>query len=327
MSGKVMVLVEHREGVVGRITWECVALAQRLGKELGSGACALVLSSGETAKSLAQSVSQKQLEEVLVVDDPRLKEYTPDAYTRAIEQVVAAEQPGIILMGHSSLGYDLAGKLAAHLGRSCMTDVSDVRVEGAQAVFVKPVYYGKLLQDMVGKGEGPHVVSTRPGSFPADEAAAGSAAVRELSVTLTDGEVQRKVLGFLSQVKGAVDLSAAEIIVAGGRGLGKPENFQLIKDLAAALGAEVGASRPVVDAGWLARDRQVGSSGQTVSPKLYFAIGISGAMQHLVGMKGSKVIVAINKDPNAPIFDVADYSIVDDLFKVVPALIEAVKNR
>jgi electron transfer flavoprotein alpha subunit len=278
-------------------------------------------------RSAAQAVAGKQLDEVLVVDNPHLKDFTPDGYTRAIELVAAQEKPAYIVMGHDSLGWDLAGRLAARLGKPCLTDVAELRVEGGRAIFVKPVYYGKLQMDQAPRGEGPAVLTLRPSAFPADEAAAGQAAVRDVAVSLADADVRTKVLGLLSQVKGAVDLSAAEVIVSGGRGLGKPENFKLIQDLASVLGAEVGASRPVVDAGWMPRERQVGSSGQTVSPKLYIAVGISGAMQHLVGMKGSKVIVAINKDANAPIFDIADYGIVDDLFKVVPALIEALKAR
>lgn len=327
MSGKVMVLVEHRDGATARISGENLTLAQKLAAATGGTASALVLGAGDAARAVATSVAGKKLAEVLLVENPHLKDYTPEGYAKAIEQVVAQERPDYLILGHDSLGYDLAGKVAARLGRACMTDISEFRVESGQSVFVKPVYYGKLQADVQLRGDGPHVISARPGAFAADEAEAGQTPVREVALTLADSEMRTKVHGFLSQVKGAVDLSAAEIIVSGGRGLQKPENFQLIRDLAAALGAEVGASRPVVDAGWMPRDRQVGSSGQTVSPKLYIAVGISGAMQHLVGMKNSKVIVAINKDPNAPIFDIADYGIVDDLFKVVPALIEAVKAR
>ena len=327
MNGNVIVLIEHKDGQVGRMGWETVALGQKLARELGVTASALVLGSGEAARAAAQAVSGKELREVLVADNPHLKDATPEGYTAAVEQVAAAEKPGFVVFGHGSLGYDLAGKIAARLGGGCVTDASDLRIDAGTPVFVKPVYYGKLHADLVAVGPGPAIVTARPGAFPADEARAGQAPVREVAVQLADAEMRTKVLGFLAQVKGEVDLTAAEIIVSGGRGLQKPENFQLIRDLAAALGAEVGASRPVVDAGWMPRERQVGSSGQTVNPKLYIAVGISGAMQHLVGMKGSKVIVAINKDPNAPIFEVADYGIVDDLFKVVPALIEALKSR
>jgi electron transfer flavoprotein alpha subunit len=327
MSGKVLVLIEHKDGQVGRMGLETVALGQKLGQALGRGTSALVLGNGEAARAAAKAVAQKRLDEVLLAEHPHLKEPTPDGYTAAAAQVAEQEKPGYLVLGHGSLGYDVAGKLAARLDRPCITDVSELRAEGGAVAFVKPVYYGKLQADLVAQGEGPVVVTARPGAFPADEAEAGQAAIREVGLTLADAEMRTRVLGLLAQIKGAVDLSAAEIIVSGGRGLEKAENFQLIRDLAAALGGEVGASRPVVDAGWMPRERQVGSSGQTVSPKLYIAVGISGAMQHLVGMKGSKVIVAINKDPNAPIFEVADYGIVDNLFKVVPALIEALKAR
>jgi electron transfer flavoprotein alpha subunit len=328
MSGKVMVLVEHRDGAAARISGENLTLAQKLATATGGTASALVLGSGDAARAVATSVAGKNLAEVLLVDNPHLKDYTPEGYAKAIEQVVAQEKPNTLILGHDSLGYDLAGKLAARLGRACMTDISEFRVESGQSVFVKPVYYGKLQADIQLRGDGPHVISARPGAFAADEVEAGQAPVREVAVTLADSEMRTKVHGFLSQVKGAVDLTAAEIIVSGGRGLQKPENFPTHSRSGRGLGSGKSAPRgPVVDAGWMPRDRQVGSSGQTVSPKLYIAVGISGAMQHLVGMKNSKVIVAINKDPNAPIFDIADYGIVDDLFKVVPALIEAVKAR
>ncbi len=325
MSDKILVVVEHQNGQVGRMTWENVALAQKLGAALGIGAGALVLGSG--AEAVARELATKKLAEVLLVENSHLATMTPEGFIKAISQVVEQESPRFLVFGQNSMGLDLAARLAARLDRACATDVNGYRVEDGKVIFTKGVYYGKLLSDLECQGDAPHVISTAQGAFVADDAEAGEAPIRQLNVTLAEEDIRRKVLGLISQMKGGVDLTVAEVIVAGGRGLQKQDNFGMIEDLAAALGAEIGASRPVVDAGWLSRERQVGSSGQVVSPKLYIAVGISGAMQHLVGMKGSKVIVAINKDPNAPIFDVAHYGIVDDLFKVVPALTEAIKAR
>jgi electron transfer flavoprotein alpha subunit len=246
----------------------------------------------------------------------------------ALAALIGEEQPDLVCLPHTYQTRDFAPALAARLGRALVTDVTAVKKDGGAVTYVRPVFQGKLNADVVAEGPAPHFVTFQIGAFRADAAARGSAAasIRKASVSIEAGAIRQKPEAPFKEAKQAVDLSQAERIVAVGRGIKGQEHLKLAEELAQALGAEIAASRPICDAGWLPMDRQIGSSGQTVAPKLYVALGISGAIQHLVGMKGSRTIVAINKDAEAPIFEVADYGIAGDLFEVVPALLAALKT-
>ncbi|RMF67782.1 MAG: electron transfer flavoprotein subunit alpha/FixB family protein [Calditrichaeota bacterium] len=324
MSGTILVVGEQRDGALNRGTLEAVVAGQKLGAELSKEVSLLLL--GQNISDLANEAAKHGVKEVLVAEHAKLQEYTPDAYAAAIKQVVEQEKPDYVFFSHTYMVRDYAPKLATALGRSLMSDCIRYKMADGQPVFVRQVYQGKIDADFTFEGDGPHLVSFQTGAFNADDLQSGSGAVRSVAVDLEGVEVRTKVLEIFEGVKQEVDLSKAERIVSVGRGIKKPENLELIKELAEVLDAEISASRPVCDEGWLPLDRQVGSSGQTVAPKLYLAVGISGAIQHIVGMKNSKTIAAINKDPHAPIFDIADYGIVGDLFEVVPELISAIKE-
>jgi electron transfer flavoprotein alpha subunit len=257
------------------------------------------------------------------VDAPALENYTADGYVQALAALIGQEQPARVFLPHTYQTRDFAPALAARLGRALVTDVTGIRGEGDAAVYVRPMFQGKLTADVQAAGPAPHLITVQIGAFRADAAKRGAAAaaVRKADVAVDASAIRQKPEAPFQEAKQAVDLSQAERIVAVGRGIKGQEHMQLVEQLAQALGAEIAASRPICDAGWLPMDRQIGSSGQTVAPKLYIALGISGAIQHLVGMKGSRTIVAINKDTEAPIFEIADYGIAGDLFEVVPAMI------
>jgi len=324
MSDTILVVAEQRDGRVNRSTWEAVVAAQKLGKELNKEVSLLVLGQGIAA--LANEMTDKGVKEVLVAEHDKLKDYTPDGYTAAIQQVVEAEKPAFVFFSHTYMVRDYAPKLAARLQKGLVSDCVRFRVENGAPVFVRQVFQGKIDADFVCEGDGPHLVSFQVGAFNGDDLESGSASVRNVALALDDVECRTRVLEIFEGVKQEVDLSKAERIVSVGRGIKGPENLELVKQLAEVLDAEISASRPVCDEGWLPLDRQIGSSGQTVAPKLYLAVGISGAIQHIVGMKNSQTIVAINKDPHAPIFDIADYGVVGDLFEVVPELTQAIKE-
>jgi electron transfer flavoprotein alpha subunit len=315
----ILVVAEHRNGVLNRATWEAIAGAQALGDNLA------VVVMGKDVGDLASELATARVSTVIPVEHDLLEHYTADGYTAALQATVAELAPTHVVFAHTYQTRDYAPKLAARLNRSIITDVAGIKREGDEVLFVRPMFQGKLVADVRPLGQSPHLVSLQAGTFRADQAARGPAPaqVSPLAVTLDAAVVrQRPELPF-QEAKQAVDLSQAERIVSVGRGIKEPANIALAQRLADALGAELAASRPICDAGWLPMDRQVGSSGQTVAPKLYLALGISGAIQHLVGMKGSQTIVAINKDREAPIFEVADYGIVGDLFEIVPALTAA----
>jgi electron transfer flavoprotein alpha subunit len=264
---------------------------------------------------------------VVTLDSPALEPYTPDGFTAALQQAIDQLKPSAVLLPHTYQTRDFAPKLAARLDRALVTDVTAIKSAAGSTVFVRPMFQGKLTADIAPEGPVPHLVTVQIGSFRADAAAKGAspAPVRALAVTIDAGAIRQKPEPPFQEARQAVDLSQAERIVSVGRGIKEADKLPIAQGLAAALHAELAASRPICDAGWLPMERQVGSSGQTVAPKLYLALGISGAIQHLVGMKGSQTIVAINKDADAPIFEVADYGIVGDLFEIVPAMIEALK--
>jgi electron transfer flavoprotein alpha subunit len=316
--------MEQRGGEWHRMSFETLAAGQQIAKELGTTASAAVL--GQGIAGLAGELSSKALEKVWAVEHELLKDYTPDGYTAALRQLVAKASPTVVLFPHTYQVRDFLPKLATALDRVAISDVVSHRAEGGGLVLVRQLFQGKVNADVRWSGEAPHFASLQAGAYRADQIAEGSAAVENFAPELGAGEIRTKPLELFRESARAVDLTAAEIIVSVGRGIKEADNIPLVQQLADALGAELAASRPICDAGWLPMERQVGSSGQTVAPKLYVAVGISGAIQHLVGMKGSRTVVAINKDGNAPIFEIADYGIVGDLFQVIPELIEAVKK-
>jgi electron transfer flavoprotein alpha subunit len=277
---------------------------------------------GHGVDALAGDLAAADAAEIIVVDDPALREYTADGFVQALQKLIEAEKPDHVFLPHTYQTRDFAPALGARLRRPLVTDCVALKA-GASMTYVRPVFQGKLQADVAVDGPSPHMATFQIGAYRGDAAKRGStrASVRKAPVTVDAAAIRQKPEAPFKEAKQAVDLSQAERIVAVGRGIKGQEHLQLVQQLAQAMGAEVAASRPICDAGWLPMDRQIGSSGQTVAPKLYVALGISGAIQHLVGMKGSRTIVAINKDAEAPIFEIADYGIVGDLFEVVPAMI------
>jgi electron transfer flavoprotein alpha subunit len=308
----ILVVMEQRGGM----SLETLAAGQQIAKELGTSVSAAIF--GDSV--------QADVEKVYSIEHELLKDYTPDAYTSALKQLIAQVKPEYVLFPHTYQVRDFLPKLATSLGKVAVSDVVAHRVEGGKLVLVRQLFQGKVNADVRFNGDAPNFASLQAGAYRADQLAAGSPTVEKFTPTLNAAEIRTKPHERFRESARAVDLGAAELIVAVGRGIKESDNIPLIQQLADTIGAELAASRPICDAGWLPMERQVGSSGQTVGPKMYMAVGISGAIQHLVGMKGSRVIVAINKDANAPIFEVADYGIVGDLFQVVPELIEEFKK-
>jgi electron transfer flavoprotein alpha subunit len=260
------------------------------------------------------------------VEHELLQDYTPDGYAAAVRQLLAHAPPYLVVFPHTYQVRDFLPKLAASLGRVAVSDVVSHRLDGGELILVRQLFQGKINVDVRFAGDPPYFASLQAGAYRADQVEPGSASIEKFAPQLSPSDIRTQPLELFRDSQRAVDLSAAEIIVSVGRGIKEADNISLVQKLADVLGAELAASRPICDAGWLPMERQVGSSGQTVAPKVYLAVGISGAIQHLVGMKGSRIIVAINKDPDAPIFEVADYGIVGDLFQVVPALIEEIQK-
>jgi electron transfer flavoprotein alpha subunit len=324
MSGGILVVTEQRGGAWNRMSWETLVAGQQLAEQTGRTVSAAV--AGQGIAALAGELARKKLDRVYAVEHPLLASYTADGYTSAIEQLIRKVSPSIVLFPHTYQVRDFAPKLATRFNQVLISDAIGFRVESGAPIFVRQLFQGKLNADVQPGGAEPHFASIQAGAFRADRLAEGSAQVENFAPDLNAGAIRAKPLEPFRESARAVDLTAADIIVSVGRGIKEKENIPIVEELAKALGAELAASRPICDSGWLPMERQVGSSGQTVSPKVYLAVGISGAIQHLVGMKGAKTIVAINKDANAPIFEVADYGIVGDLFEVVPALVEEVKK-
>lgn len=314
----VLVIMEQRNGKLSRMSFEALTAGQKLAEALDTPVQAVVTASAEEAAAC-------RVDKVFALDDPLLAEYTPDGYTAALEQLLAAQQPLAVVFPHTYQVRDYAPKLAARLGKVLISDVVDVKKEGASAIFIRQLFQGKLNAD-VSAANDPQFVSIQAGAFPPAESAGASAPIERVAIKLDASQIRSKPEAPFREAQRSVDLGAAEVIVSVGRGIKEKDNLPVVEALASVLGAELAASRPICDNGWLPMERQVGSSGQTVSPKVYFAIGISGAIQHLVGMKGSKTVVAINKDENAPIFETADYGVVGDLFEVVPALVDEIKK-
>jgi electron transfer flavoprotein alpha subunit len=320
----VLAVLEQRAGEWNRMSFETLAAAQQFAVEWGAPASAAVLGGG--VQALAAELAGKRFETIYAVEHELLADYTPDGYVLALRQLLDRVKPTLVLFPHTYQVRDFLPKLAASLGRVAVCDAIAHRVEGGQPVLVRQLFQGRLNADVRFFGDGPHFASLQAGAYRADRVADGAARVEIFAPRIAAGAIRTRPGELFRESQRAVDLSAAESIVSVGRGIRDAESIELVRRLADVLGAELAASRPICDAGWLPMERQVGSSGQTVAPKMYMAVGISGAIQHLVGMKGSRTVVAINKDPNAPIFEVADYGIVGDLFQVVPELIEAIRK-
>jgi electron transfer flavoprotein alpha subunit len=310
-----------------RMSFEALAAGQKLAADMGGTCSAAVVGEAGAIAPLAQELAGKKLAAVWAVGDALLEQYTADGWVMALQQLIAETKPGFVLLPHTYQVRDFAPALATRMGEVLIGDVTSMHVgEDGRPVFVRQWMQGKLNAEYRHAREGGVCfVSVQAGSFRADAVEEGTSEVKSFAPKLESEKIRTKPGDAFREATQTVDLSAAPLIVSVGRGIGDQENLEMVKDLADALGAELAASRPICDAGWLPMERQVGSSGQTVAPKLYLAVGISGAIQHLVGMKGAKSVIAINKDVDAPIFEVADIGVVGDLFEVVPALTKAIR--
>ena len=326
MSDTILVVVEQREGKLNRVSLETITAGQAIAADTGWALEAAVV--GSNVSAIAGEVAGKKLAKVYDVESAKLAAYTPDAFTEALKAFLAKHPAKLVLMPHTYQVRDFVPKLATALGTTAISDVIGYKHEGGKLLFTRQMFQGKFVADVSFNGSGPCFVTFQNGAFRGDKAEAGGlpAPVETVNVDVADGAIRNKPEEVFKEAKQAVDLTQADIIVSVGRGIKEQKNLEIAKQLADALGGELAASRPICDNGWLPMDRQIGSSGQTVAPKLYLALGISGAIQHIVGMKGSRSIVAINKDAEAPIFEIADYAVVGNLFDIVPPLIEEVKK-
>jgi electron transfer flavoprotein alpha subunit len=326
MADTILVIAEQREGKLNRVSLETITAAQAIAAETGWTVEGAVFGGG--IAGIAGEIAAKKLAKVYAIESDKLARYTPDGVVAALKDFITQKAPKLVLMPHTYQVRDFAPKLATALGRTLISDATGFRKDGDKLLFSRQMFQGKFAADVSFACPAPHFVTFQAGAFRGDKAEAGSAAapVETVNVTVADSAVRNKPDDPFKEAKQAVDLTQAEIIVSVGRGIKEQKNIDLAKALADALGGEIAASRPICDAGWLPMDRQIGSSGQTVAPKLYLAVGISGAIQHLVGMKGSRSIIAINKDAEAPIFEIADFGVVGNLFDILPALTEEVKK-
>jgi len=320
------VVVEQREGKLNRVSWETLTAGQALAAETGWTLEAAVL--GSRTGALAKEVAAKKVAKVYAIESPKLEPYTPDAFVAALKQFISSKQPKLVLMPHTYQVRDFVPKLATAMDRTAISDCIGYKKEGDKLLLTRQMFQGKLAADVSFACDPPWFVTFQNGAFRGDkvEAESSAAPVEAVDVEIPENIIRNKPHEVFKEAKQAVDLTQAEIIVAVGRGIKEQKNIEIAKQLAEALGGEIAASRPICDSGWLPMDRQIGSSGQTVAPKLYLALGISGAIQHIVGMKGARTIIAVNKDSEAPIFEIADYAVVGNLFDIVPPLIEEVKK-
>ncbi|HMS43561.1 MAG TPA: electron transfer flavoprotein subunit alpha/FixB family protein [Pyrinomonadaceae bacterium] len=318
----ILVFIEHKNCVLNKVSLEAIAAAQSIGKDLGLKVSAVLPCDKDC--DLAQEIAQYNLEKVIVAKNDKLNIYTPDAYADAWTEIINKENPQYVVMSHSYQVRDFAPKVAARLGKEVVGDCIRHKADGGKLVLTRRIFLGKLDADVTIGGDAPYFVTFQSGAFRGDNAEKGSAQIESVEVNV--GEVRMEAEEPFQEAKASVDLTKSEIIVAVGRGIKSQENIAIAQGLADVLGADLAASRPICDSEWLPIDRQIGSSGQTVAPKVYIALGISGAIQHIVGMKNASTIVAINKDSEAPIFDIADYGIVGDLFEAVPVLVEEIKK-
>lgn len=326
MADTILVVVEQREGKLNRVSWETVTAGQSIAAQTGWALEAAVVGSG--VAGIAAEVAAKKIGKVYDIESAGLQTYTPDAFAHALKEFLGKHPAKLVLMPHTYQVRDFIPKLATTLQTTAISDVIAAKYEGGKLLFTRQMFQGKFVADVSFTGSGPCFVTFQNGSFRGDKAEAGTAVapVETVNVDVPSAVVRNKPQEVFKEAKQAVDLTQAEIIVSVGRGIKEQKNIDLAKQLADALGGEIAASRPICDNGWLPMDRQIGSSGQTVAPKMYLALGISGAIQHIVGMKGARSIVAINKDSEAPIFEIADFAVVGNLFDIVPPLIEEVKK-
>ena len=322
----ILVVVEQREGKLNRVSWETITAGQALAADTGWTLEAAVAGSG--VAGFAGEVAGKKLAKVYAIESPKLEPYTPDAFAAALKQFLASHPAKLVLMPHTYQVRDFIPKLATAMQRTAISDCIGYKKDGDKLLFTRQMFQGKLAADVSFTSDAPWFVTFQNGAYRADKAESGASAapVETVNVDIADGVVRNKPQEVFKEAKQAVDLTQAEIIVAVGRGIKEQKNIEIAKQLADALGGDLAASRPICDSGWLPMDRQIGSSGQTVAPKLYLALGISGAIQHIVGMKGARTIIAVNKDAEAPIFEIADFAVVGNLFDIVPPLIEEVKK-
>jgi len=326
MADIILVVVEQREGKLNRVSWETLTGAQAIAAETGWALEAAVV--GDGVGEIAKEIAGKKVAKVYDLESAELEPYTPDGFVAALKPLIEQKQPRLVLMPHTYQVRDFAPKLAAALNRALISDATGYKHEGGKLMFTRQMFQGKFAADVSFAGDPPYFATFQNGAYRGDKVEEGSSAapVDTVNVDVAGGVVRNKPEAPFKEAKQAVDLTQAEVIVAVGRGIKEQKNIDIAKQLADALGGEIAASRPICDSGWLPMDRQVGSSGQTVAPKLYLALGISGAIQHVVGMKGARTIIAVNKDSEAPIFEIADVAVVGNLFDVVPPLIEEVKK-
>jgi len=324
MADTVLVVAEQREGKLNRVSFETLAGAQAIAKQTGWTVEVVVPGAG--IQGLAQELAGKTSGTVWALEADALRDYTSDAYVFALKQYIQQKQPKLVLFPHTYQVRDFAPRLALALERTLISDATGYKYEGGRLLFTRQMFQGKFAADVSFGGDAPWMATLQVGAFRGDQTEGGGGQVESVAAAVADSAPRVTPHEVFQEAKQTVDLSQAEVIVAVGRGIKEQKNLALAENLAAALGGEVAASRPICDNGWLPLERQIGSSGQTVAPKLYVALGVSGAIQHIVGMKGSRTIVAINKDPEAPIFEIADVAVVGDLFQVVPALTEEIKK-
>jgi electron transfer flavoprotein alpha subunit len=327
MADHILVVVEQREGKLNRVSLETLTGAQAVAAATGWPLEAAVV--GHNVGAIASEVAAAaEVAKMYAVESSALAMYTPDGFAEALKQFITSNQPKLVLMPHTYQVRDFAPKLATAMGRTLISDATGFRHESGKLLFTRSMFQGKFAADVSFAGDAPWFATFQAGAFRGDQVKSGAAAatVETVNVNVPPDNVRTKPEAPFKEAKQAVDLTQAEVIIAVGRGIKEQKNLELAKQLAEALGGELAASRPICDSGWLPMDRQIGSSGQTVAPKLYFALGISGAIQHIVGMKGSRTIIAVNKDSEAPIFEIADYAVVANLFDVVPPLVEEIKK-
>jgi electron transfer flavoprotein alpha subunit len=326
MSDTILVVVEQREGQLNRVSWEALTAGQAIAGKTGWTLEAAVM--GRDVATIATQVAAKKLAQVYDIESQSFEPYTADAFAAGLKQFISNKKPKLVLMPHTYQVRDFVPKLATSMGCALVSDCIGYKKEGEKLLFTRQMFQGKFAADVSLTADGPGFVTFQNGAFRGDKVEAGATAapIEMVNIEIPANAIRNKPQQPFKEARQAVDLTQAEIIVAVGRGIKEQKNIEIAKQLAEALGAELAASRPICDSGWLPMDRQIGSSGQTVAPKLYLALGISGAIQHIVGMKGARTIVAINKDSEAPIFEIADYAVVGNLFEIVPPLIEQIKK-
>ncbi len=324
MADTILVVAEQRQRQLNRVSYETLTGAQGIAADTGWTLEAAIVGSG--VSDIAAELAKAKVAKVYDVESSSLEPYTPDGFVAALKQLIDQTQPKLVLMPHTYQVRDFAPKLATALDRSLISDAVGYKYEGGKLLFTRQMFQGKFAADVSFVGDAPYFATFQNGAFRGDQVEMGSAPAPVETVQVADATVRNKPEAPFKEAKQAVDLTQAQVIVAVGRGIKEQKNIEMARQLAEAMGGEIAASRPICDAGWLPMDRQVGSSGQTVAPKLYLALGISGAIQHVVGMKGAHTIIAINKDSEAPIFEISDIAVVGNLFEIVPPLIEEVKK-